>query len=373
MKKYDKELILEVILKVTFIIFIISAILKLFGLNIFNLDLDSKIINYICNFLLKFKLTDFVALIFIFFNSFIILRLCCQNKNQLTYYISAFDIIIINYTANTLLFSNGGYIFYLLFNVIILIFFVSVINRKTTIIKPLLISTIIIIYYIISLFLRDIKLNYQIDFIYLFLLNIDYMILMIMIYYLYLIKVNEVKWNCSLHHLKFLVSDKKIPIGYKLFNLSIILFLAYLNNSVIECIIIITSFLITKNAFGNPFNFNSIFKYFIVSNMIYYILNRVTFSSGISIVISVSLGVMLSYFGSLISRSNEEIKHCRGMKEDILREICVDNNLNSFEMDLLIDFYSNKMSLVNLSLKYNYSKDAIWKKKKTAIKKIKGQ
>ncbi len=160
---------------------------------------------------------------------------------------------------------------------------------------------------------------------------------------------------------------------YELFNLGIIIFVAFLNHTVIECIFILSSFLITKKVFGKPFHFNSASKCFIVSNLTYYMLNRITFNIGISFVIPISLGIALSYFTSLLVKKTEEVKLYRGMKENVLREICVDYNLTSVETDILIDFYSNKMSLVKLSLKYNYSKDAIWKKKKAALLKIKRQ
>ena len=402
MKKSDIELILKSILKVTFIMIVISTILKLFGLNIFNLDLENKIINYICDFLLKFKLTNLVAFLFMYLDVFIYLKLSCNNKNSKVYYLAALDAVILNFFAQILLFSRIGYAYYSVFSLIVAIILAMIVDRKFKIIKPIVIALIIICYQSISLFLRNVTFNDQYELMYDFLLNFDYMILMIITYYLYLLKGSDFKCTYSANYLEQQASDgvslysvlktkllklqKKYQLFlnskksdqafviiylllsaiYELFNLLIIIFVAFLNHTVIECLFILTSFLITKKVFGKPFHFNSASKCFII------ILNRITFSIGISFVIPVFLGIILSYVTSLLVKSTREINLYRGMKENTLREICNNHNLNSVETDILVDFYTHKMSLVKLSLKYNYSKDAIWKKKKAAIKKLKG-
>ena len=388
---------------------IISAVLKLFGLNIFHLDVENKVINYICDLLIKFELGNLVALIFMYIDTFIILKLSCNNKNNKVYYLGALNLVILNYVSQQLIFTNISYNLYPIYSWIILIFIASVINKKTNIIKPTLIFSVIFIYQLISLFLRNVTFNQQFELMYDFLLNFDYMILLIITYYLHLMKGSESKWIYSENYSEqqesdgvLSYSDLKTTLSnwqqkfrlflnsknnekafviiflilsaiYELFNLGIIIFVAFLNHTVIECIFILSSFLITKKVFGKPFHFNSASKCFIVSNLTYYMLNRITFNIGISFVIPISLGIALSYFTSLLVKKTEEVKLYRGMKENVLREICVDYNLTSVETDILIDFYSNKMSLVKLSLKYNYSKDAIWKKKKAALLKIKRQ
>lgn len=409
MKSKDKELILKSILKVTLIMIIISAILKFFGLNIFNLDLENKIINKVCDILIEFQPISFLFFgAFLYLDYFFILKLSDNNKDKwLLYFIGALDLLFLNLAGQYFLFTRIGYDFYPLYTLIIVIFISSVINKKLNVIRPFIVILIIFLYQSISLFLRNITFNDQYELMYDFLLNFDYMILMIITYYLYLMKGSDFKWMFSTNYLgqnsdgvrssldlkttlskwqkkyqlflnskreekAFIIVYLLLSIIYELLNISVIIFVAFLNHTIIECLFILTSFLITKRIFGKPFHFNSATKCFIISNLTYYILNRITFSIGTSFVVPIILGVLLSYITSLFVKSKEEVKLFRGMEENKLKEICKEYNLNSLETNILVDFYSNRLSLVKLSLKYNYSKDAIWKKKKVALKKIKG-
>lgn len=409
MKSKDKELILKSILKVTLIMIIISTILKLFGLNIFNFDLENKIINKVCDILIKFQPISFLFFgAFLYLDYFFILKLSDNNKDKwLLYFIGALDLLFLNLAGQYFLFTRIGYDFYPLYTLIIVIFISSVINKKLNVIRPFIVILIIFLYQSISLFLRNITFNDQYELMYDFLLNFDYMILMIITYYLYLMKGSDFKWMFSTNYLgqnsdgvrssldlkttlskwqkkyqlflnskreekAFIIVYLLLSIIYELLNISVIIFVAFLNHTIIECLFILTSFLITKRIFGKPFHFNSATKCFIISNLTYYILNRITFSIGTSFVVPIILGVLLSYITSLFVKSKEEVKLFRGMEENKLKEICKEYNLNSLETNILVDFYSNRLSLVKLSLKYNYSKDAIWKKKKVALKKIKG-
>lgn len=401
MKSKDKELILKSILKVTLIMIIISAILKFFGLNIFNLDLENKIINKVCDILIKFQPISFLFFgAFLYLDYFFILKLSDNNKDKwLLYFIGALDLLFLNLAGQYFLFTRIGYDFYPLYTLIIVIFISSVINKKLNVIRPFIVILIIFLYQSISLFLRNITFNDQYELMYDFLLNFDYMILMIITYYLYLMKGSDFKWMFSTNYLgqnsdgvrssldlkttlskwqkkyqlflnskreekAFIIVYLLLSIIYELLNISVIIFVAFLNHTIIECLFILTSFLITKRIFGKPFHFNSATKCFIISNLTYYILNRITFSIGTSFVVPIILGVLLSYITSLFVKSKEEVKLFRGMEENKLKEICKEYNLNSLETNILVDFYSNRLSLVKLSLKYNYSKDAIWKKKK---------
>lgn len=409
MKSNDKELILKTILKVTLIMIIISVILKLFGLNVFNLDLENKVINKVCFILIKFKPVSFLFFgLFLYFDYFFILKLSDNNKDKLMpYFIGAFDLLLLNLAGQYFLFTKIGFDFYPLYTLIITVFISSIINKKLNIIRPFIVILIIFLYQSISLFLRNLTFNEQYELMYEFLLNFDYMILLIITYYLHLMKGRDFKWIFSANYLAqnldgvqsflglktilskwqkkyqlfsnskrqekaFIIIYLLLSAIYELLNITVIIFVAFLNHTIIECLFILTSFLITKRVFGKPFHFNSATKCFIVSNLTYYILNRITFNIGISFVVPIILGVLLSYVTSLFVKSKEDIKLFRGMEENKLKEICYEYNLNSLETNILIDFYSNRLSLVKLSLKYNYSKDAIWKKKKSALKKIKG-
>ena len=56
----------------------------------------------------------------------------------------------------------------------------------------------------------------------------------------------------------------------------LILLVARLNDTFIECIFILTSFWLSKKSFGKAFHLKSMGQCFIVSNLTYYTLNRIT-------------------------------------------------------------------------------------------------
>ena len=203
MKSKDKELILKSILKVTLIMIIISAILKFFGLNIFNLDLENKIINKVCDILIKFQPISFLFFgAFLYLDYFFILKLSDNNKDKwLLYFIGALDLLFLNLAGQYFLFTRIGYDFYPLYTLIIVIFISSVINKKLNVIRPFIVILIIFLYQSISLFLRNITFNDQYELMYDFLLNFYYMILMIITYYLYLMKGSDFKWMFSTNYL----------------------------------------------------------------------------------------------------------------------------------------------------------------------------
>ena len=96
--------------------------------------------------------------------------------------------------------------------------------------------------------------------------------------------------------------------------------------------------------------------------------------SPISFGIPILLGILFSYISNLFVRkeeSKEEVHFYRGMPEMILETIGKESHLNNYEINLLKDFYCKRMTLLQLSVKYNYSKDTIYYHKKKAIQKVK--
>lgn len=409
MKNENKTLLLKTIVKVSTIMIFVSVVLKFCGLNYFNFDTENEIITGLSNFLLEFKLDNIAGYIFMIIDVFIMLSLSCKNDKNYKYLIGAILCATINTASQLFIFLESDYSLYSIVSFITFIVVASLINKKINIKKPLIVFGVILIYQMLSMILRSITFNEQFELVYDFLLNFDYMIFMVITYYLHLRKGVESKWiyleNYSVHNrsdgvssysvlkTKFLNLQKKLRLfsqgsrkdkvfviiylllatAYELINILIILFVAFLNHSVIECLFILSSFLITKSVFGKPFHFDSAIKCFVVSNISYYILNRITFSVGISIIIPVSLGVGLSYIMSLFVKKKVETKIYRGMNREALEEICKEHNLDDFETNLLIDYYCHKMSLVKLAIKNNYSKDSIWKKKRSILMKVNGK
>ena len=263
-----------------------------------------------------------------------------------------------------------------------------------------MIFILIMLYQAITFFVRDITYNEYFNFLYNFLLNFDFIILLIMTYYLYL-KLEgseskcleaEVRLKVALFSLGLKTSLKSLQENYRnfsnksrqekaeiiiyvilsalweLFTLGVLLFVAFLNDTLIECLFIVSSFLITKNVFGTAFHFKSASACFIVSNLTYYALNRVTLVINISFIVPISLGILLAYVTSrFVKQTNKKLY--RGMSKEEFNEIT--QNLTDFEKDLLMDFYCYRMKLVALSIKYHYSEKTIYNFKRKALAKLK--
>ena len=60
----------------------------------------------------------------------------------------------------------------------------------------------------------------------------------------------------------------------------------------------------------------------------------------------------------------------RGIPEEDFLKICKDRKLTSLEKNLLTDFYCNRMSIVQITLKYHYSDTQIYRFKAIALKKL---
>ncbi|MDD4187998.1 MAG: hypothetical protein PHX04_04475 [Bacilli bacterium] len=373
MNKKTLYLILKTILKLTIFILTLCFFFKLFNLNIFTIDLNNKIINSFYQFIITYRLIDFVKLFFIFIYAFLFLKICAENNNSDIFFISASLVTVLSYTGKYLLFDN--IIFYLIYLNIILLIFNSIISNKVNIVKPLCLIFKVFFYLLIIMFIRSLKFSDFLNFKVILILSIDLILLLIVYYFFSNSIVKTSRFNFKiLKKIKFSVFRINCPylilISKFLITFASIIFIAYLNNTMIECLIILTSFFIAYLSFCNHLNFQLTFKFYLYTNFIFYVLNRMTFKVGLSFVIPISLGVILAYLAYLPIIRNMKINLYRGMNENKLRLVCINYQLNSFETNLLIDFYCYKLTLQDLAFKYSYSKDAIWKKKKMAIKKI---
>lgn len=128
---------------------------------------------------------------------------------------------------------------------------------------------------------------------------------------------------------KFLKQNKKekfesilffiLSLLWNSFTVLVVILIAKLNNTIIECIFILTSFFISKHIFRKAFHLNNAIHCFIVSNLTYYVLNRITMPIGISIFVPVTLGVGLSYFTSKLVKKTYKPLY-KGMSEYLFEE-----------------------------------------------------
>ena len=281
----------------------------------------------------------------------------------------------------------------------------SLICKKNKIIKSVFLIVLITIYQLLSLYIRSQTANElyslkTIDMI----LNIDQLILLLITYKIYFMKgewivcqqevglFSQMKANLkkllmqlpkrlqkNLHNFKNKSKQEKLAISiyillsifWNCLNLIVILIVAKLNHTFIECIFILSSFWLSKRIFGKAFHLSSMAQCFVVSNLTYYFLNRITTPLGISIVIPIMLGVGLSYITSKLTKKLYKPLY-RGMPKELFDEtiLKVEDKYN-IKYNICYDYYIEKKMAINVSMKYNYSEAGIRKILKNVNKKIK--
>lgn len=148
---------------------------------------------------------------------------------------------------------------------------------------------------------------------------------------------------------------------WNIFTIIVVLFVANLNNTLIECIFILSSFWLSKKAFGRPFHLKSMAQCFVVSNLTYYGLNRITSPLGISILVPILLGVGLSYLTSKLVKKLYKPLY-RGMPENEFEETILKvANKDSDKYKICYEYYILKIGAISLSMKYSYSEPGIRK------------
>lgn len=399
-KDYNKYLSasLEVYLFVLMFLFI----LKLTGVDYFGIDLNNKFLLGIGNYIVSHKLDYIWYFVTIYFNTYIMISIATNKFNKKTLLYSL-PISIINYIngytiknyVNVILFSFA-LDFFVLF-VSILIYDKKNIKKNTK--RLLLITVGTIAYQLISSITRNnsIIIDYN-NIVVNILLNLDYFIMMIITYicvkggvnlcgvaevYSYLQKKMNLKnllqqFQRNLHSFKNKTRQEKLAISIYLFfsliwnTLSVIfvLFIARLNHTFVECIFILTSFWLSKHTFGKAFHLSSMAQCFIVSNITYYFLNKITTPVGISLIIPIMLGVGLSYITSKLVKKLYKPLY-KGMPKDLFEEtITKVVDKDSIKYKICYDYFILKQSAIYLSLKYNYSEAGIRKIKDRVNKQI---
>lgn len=400
-KDYHKYL--STSLKVYTILLVIIFIMKIVGLDYFGLDVNNPIMIKLNNIVWHFKIREIWYIFTLWLYAYIILSVVSNNKKVkgVALIITIIDVICILTIKYKLI---KVFRFFLDAGILYLGCYISskdkfkTVFRRTTI--CLLINTL---FQLISMITRKGNLEIiQEDFISLFILNFDYILLMIISYKLYFLEggiklcgMVEVglsslkKINLStllkrlqrnLHNFKAL--DKETKLTYIIYfilsliwntlTIIIILLVARLNTTFIECLFILTSFWLSKRTFGKPFHLSSMKQCFVVSNLTYYILNRITTPLGISILIPIMLGVGLSYITSKLVKKTYKPLY-KGMPNDLFEETILKvTDKDSLDYKICYDYFVNNKSALQVSNKYNYTYDGVKKIFKRVNDKIKG-
>ena len=382
-RDYNKYLSTSV--KVYLFVLVIIFILKLVGLNYFGIDANNVSLIKLSDFLSNNHFGDVYYFLTIYIQFYLYICIVCKKPKL---YIPALIGSCLNFAYQIIIpnFLGIGWIYQIL-SISIMLIFPMFIIKKITIKRQIKYIILISVYQLICLSVRNVGVNnnynnFLIDSI----LNIDQLLLLAITYninfmkgdvklcgetlevgYSLLKKIHLKQSLKKLHqnYLNFKELEKEDKISliiylvlssiWNILSLVIVLLVANLNKTLIECIFILTSFWLSKRSFGKAFHLSSMLHCFIVSNVSYYILNRITTPLGISIFVPILLGVGLSYITSKLVKKTYKPLY-RGMPEDLFEEtISKVTDKDSDKYKICYEFYIGKESDVSLSFKYNYS------------------
>lgn len=390
-KDYRKYL--SASLQVYLILLVIIFIMKLVGLDYFGLDINNPIITKISSVISKHKLLNnlffFIPLIF---NQYIIVSFSNNDNSKKMikhnliflipyYFLECYKIDLFggfSFIAELVYYFTVSFLYKRKFNKELL--------KRFFIIVGLMIGT-----EIVSIITRtDNSVEYVTNPITNIILNLDYLIMLFIVYKMNFRKGGSAQWedgyqvaqHSSLQTKKNFSSllrdlqknysslskqDKAAFIIYfvlslfwNLFTVVTVILIGILNDTIVECIFILTSFWISKRIFKKSFHLKSMIQCFILSNISYYILNRITTPIGISIIVPIMLGVGLSYLTSKLVKDLKPLY--KGMPVDefnnsILKVVDKD----SHKYKICYDFFVDMQNAIFLGRKYNYTEAGIRK------------
>lgn len=396
MIKKDLDVVLYRTLLTYGIILISVFILKLFGFDYFRLDMNNEIIIMINDFVRTFHIEYLWYAITLYINAFCVITITTniddkKIKRDILFMLPLF--LFMQYLKNTI---NLPYLFvaidFLYLFILSMLYIKYRGNKigKDNVINYWLFMIMCFIFQIVSLITRNIPIQnqqaFENDFIINIIINIDYFVLMLMTRKLYFIKGGNslwdlvhsyfsdlltslknlpTKWLESYHKAKPKITNKEAKLEYRiyivlfwlynLFTLFVILFIATLNHTFVECIFIVTSFWINKAVFGKAFHLKKASVCFAVSSLSYYTLNRLTWDIGISFIVPISLGIVLSYVTSKLMFIQEHKQLYRGIDLDDFYETITKVTSNHEHIEICKMFYVDKQPDVKIAFKYNYS------------------
>ncbi len=402
-KDYHKYL--STSLKVYLFVLVIIFIMKIVGLDYFGLDINNPMLINISKAVeSNWWLKDSINLITLAIQFYFYLCLVCKKKHL---YFSAFMGALLNLELQIILvvYFQMDWIYSIL-SIIIMIIIPMIVNHKIFIKRQLCFIALITLYQLISYFVRDIGVNSNYNnFLIDSLLNFDQLLLLAITYNIVFMKgdvkecqeqvvgfssLKKINLKKSLLKLRKNFQNNKIEFKKKskeekitvilfiifssiwnLLTVVLVLLVAFLNDTLIECLFILTSFWLSKSSFGKPFHFDSMLKCFIVSNLSYYLLNKITTPLDISILVPIMLGVGLSYVTSKFVKKTYKPLY-RGMDESLFEETILKvEEKDSIKYKICYEFYIEKVSDLSLSFKYNYSVPGIRKIRDRINQKIK--
>ena len=406
MEKDIDKILSRTLLTYFSILFVVFA-LKLFGIDYFGLNTDNGIIHSINDFIKYWRLESLWYMITLFINTYIILAISCNDnsRNMLKFTLITMLLNMSIQILKTMVDLPYMFVFTdLLYLFILALCYIKIVKRdkicRENITNYFVFTLATIIMQFISLVTRNVVITNQTNFITYCILDIDYLLLLFMSYKLYFIKGGRDLWAEVLGSFSvLLVSLKSLPEKlqksynlakpkdrvdeltnkiyivlfwlYNFFTVVVVLLIATLNHTFVECIFILSSFWINKGVFGKPLHLKKASHCFIVSSLSYYILNRLTWSINMSFLIPVILGIALSYITAKLVANHENLYLHRGMSLDNFYTLITKVTSNEEHIDICKRFYVDKESNLKIALHCNYSEINIKKIKQNINKKIK--
>jgi len=386
-KDYDKYL--SASLKVYLFLLMCCFILKIVGFNYFGLDVNDKTLVNISNFLVKTRISDLIIMVMIYIQFYLYLCMVCKKRKLYSYTLLG---VILNLIVQAILVNmyKLDWIYYIC-SFLIMIVIPMMVNKSYKIKEQIKYLLLMSFYQLICLIVRNIGVNenydnYLVD----WLLSFDQVLMLLITYNLVFMKggyklcleqivgyFSQMKKNFlnllkklqrNFSSFKELNKEEKatyiiyftLSLFWNLFTIVTVIFIAKLNKTLIECIFILSSFWLSKKMFGKAFHLKSMIQCFILSNLTYYILNRITLPIGISIVVPICLGVGLSYVTSKLVRKSKPLY--KGMPEKLFDETILQvTDKESIKYKVCYDFFINNVNAVYLGRKYNYTEAGIRK------------
>ena len=394
-------------LQTYYFLLIIVVIIKLLGGNYFDIVQTNDAINMINDFVTHWKLENVWYAITLYINVYITISITCNDNSKKMKKYCLFCLIFA--IILQLLKSNINLPFIFVIIDMIYLFLLALlylrINKikihKNNITNYWFYMLILNIIQLCSIFIRHINIQNQTQFDNSFIigivLNLDYLLVLVILYKLYFMKGVKSLWvlvvsygSQKLTSLKnslrdFHVKSQNKPkltkeeritymiytplyLLWNLFTMLIIVLIALLNNAMEEAIFITIAFWINKRVFGKPFHFKSVGMCFCFSSIVYYILTRITFKIQTSLFIPIFLGVALSYVTSTFIKRNYKLY--KGMSIDLFNETIKQVTNDELVIKMCREYYCDRLNDVKIATINNYSIDSVRKKRQRINKEL---
>ena len=399
-----------------FVIILIICLLKVINVDYFGVEYDNNLINKFAEFITNHQLENVWYSFTLYIYTYMILSISCKDSSKkMKLYAFAITLIGIpfKFFTNTV---NNNYLRYL-FEFAFLLIPPVVYKRSFKVLKQIVLFLIInTLFQVATGFCKNIDVKGFNQFITNVMFDIDYIIISLLFYYYYFER-KEVKelWEMVAGYLSdlwhgftelpvsLLESSKHLIYGLKkhvntmkkglrskekidnsilvflyyllsLFwnalTIVLVIFIASINNMTITILFVIFAFLFNKGKFGKALHLKSAFWCFIISNVSYYFISRLTLPIGTSYLVPILIGVCMSYFTSLIVKYTTKELY-KGMSEEELKGICKLKGMDQYKIEFLTDIYCNEMNYVQLHFKYKYSIDRLRHMKMEYLKELK--